>query len=199
MTETLTVVVLVVLAVLLVVAVLLVGLVLNVNKLLRRTTSIWRHLRETHEAGDGAQLVEAVTQLQSIAVSLDRVAERCEAMDEKLAQFVEQGGGDSAGALREVVQGLAAGLDRLETPLLDIRETLTQSESERLADEVKRTLQNLGFDQYSIGTDLTELPDGTGKVQVEVARDGVSSKGYLVLRAGHVIEHKISQSYEMFP
>ena len=186
-------------ALLVAVVALLVGLVLNVNKSLRRQTSIWRLLRESREQGDGAQLVEAVAQLQSIAVSIDRVAARCDAMDEKLAEFVEHGGGDGSAAMREVLQNLSSGIDRLETPLLDMRESLTMTEVERLADEVKRTLQNLGFDQYTIGTDLAALEGGSGKVQVEVARDGVSSKGYLVLRDGSVIEHKISQSYEMFP
>ena len=36
-------------------------------------------------------------------------------------------------------------------------------------------------------------------MQVEVQREGVKSKGYVVLKDGSVVEQKISPTYEMFP
>ena len=178
--------------------VLLVGLVLNVNKILDRATAIRRQMRATEDSGAGAQLTEAVTQLQSIAHSLDRITLRCDAVDEKLQEIAASGlGGGGLGP--EAVEALREGFGELREPLSEIRDLLGRTETEQLSDEIKRTLHNMGYDVVTIKTDLGTLGEGEGKVQVEVTKDGVVAKGYVVVRDGGVVDQKISKPYEMFP
>ena len=107
------------------------------------------------------------------------------------------GVGDSG--LAEAVGALREGIEQLRAPVVEIRDQIGKSELERLADEVKRTLYSMGYDQVAIRTDLASIGMGEGKAHVEVSRSGVKSKGYLVLRGGSVVETKISPTYEMFP
>ncbi len=178
--------------------VLLVGLVLNVNKILDRATAIRRQLRQTEDSGAGAQLTEAVTQLESIAHSLDRITLRCDSVDAKVAE-IAAGGIGGGGVSAEVLEALREGLGELRQPLAEIRDLLGRTETEQLSDEIKRTLHNLGYDVVTIKTDLASLDAGEERVQVEVSKDGVTAKGYVVVRDGGVVEHKISKPYEMFP
>lgn len=178
---------------------LLLAVVLRIDKLLRRIAIIRNHLKEERDAGAAVQLTEAVASLQSIAVSLDRVALRCDELDEKVAAIVDRGPGGEGGALAEALGGLRAGIDRLGEPLDDIRTALTQSETERLREAVNRTLFNLGYEKVSILTDLATLEGTDGKVHVEVRREGVKYKGFVILENGTVTEHKMNSAYEMFP
>jgi hypothetical protein len=183
----------------LVAVILLAGLVVNVNKMLSRLTTIRRQLDEAKEQGVRAQLQEAIVQLQSMTVSLDRVAMRCDVIDQRLGEAAAKGGGVGDAGLAQAVGALREGIDQLRAPVGEIRDLIGRTEIEKLADEVKRTLYTMGFDQVVIRTDLASLAGGEGKVHVEVSRSGVKSKGYLVLRAGSVAETKISPTYEMFP
>ena len=178
--------------------VLLVGLVLNVNKILDRATAIRRQLRATEDSGAGAQLTEAVTQLESIAHSLDRITLRCDAVQERLDE-IAKGGIGGAGVTPEVLASIREGMGELQQPLSEIRDLLGRTETEQLSDEIKRTLHNMGYDVVTIKTDLGTLGEGEDKVQVEVSKDGVVAKGYVVVRDGGVVDQKISKPYEMFP
>ena len=184
---------------LLVAVILLGGLVLNVNQMLKRLTAIRRSLDEARESGVGAQMNEAIVQLQSMTVSLDRVAMRCDAIDARLVEASAKGLGGGDTGLAQAVTALREGLDQLRGPVVEIRDHIGKTEVERLSDEVKRTLYSMGYDQVVIRTDLGSLAGGEGKVQVEVSRSGVKSKGFLVLHGGSVIETKISPTYDMFP
>lgn len=177
--------------------VLLVGLVLNVNKILDRATGIRRHLQQAEDSGVGAQLTEAVAQLESIAHSLDRVAMRCDALDERVGEMASTGGGGSLGP--EAVAAIKDGIGALQDPLREIRDLLGRTKTERLSDEIKRTLHNMGYDRVTIKTDLAAVDESEAKIQVEVAREGVTAKGYVLLRDGGVVDQKISKPYEMFP
>lgn len=190
---------LVIAALLLVLVVLVAGLVMNVNKMLSRLTAIRRHLDESKENGVRPQLQEATVQLQSMAVSLDRVAMRCDVIDQKLAEAASSGGVAGDSGLAEAVRALREGLDQLRAPVVEIRDHIGKTEVEKLGDEVKRTLYGQGYDLVVIRTDLASLVSGEGKVQVDVTRSGVKSKGYVLLRAGSAVETKISPTYEMFP
>jgi hypothetical protein len=183
------------------VGVLLAGaLLLNVNKMLARIGGIRRHLQEGREAGTGAQLMEAVAQLQSVAVSLDRVAERCDAIDRKLEEIRVRPAGASDPALSATVEALREGLAELRQPVAEIRDLIVRTEAERLADEIKRTLFARGYESVVIRTDLSTLTgEGEDRVQVVVARAGEQAKGYVVIRDGAVVDTKVSGSYEMFP
>ena len=183
----------------LVMVILQTGLVLNVNKMLSRVTKILRRLDEAKEHGVHAQFQEAIVQLQSMTVSLDRVAMRCDVIDQRLGEAAAKGVGVGDSSLAEAVGALREGLDQLRAPVGEIRDLIGRTEIEKLADEIKRTLYAMEFDQVVIRTDLTSLVGGEGKAHVEVSRSGVKSKGYLVLRAGSVVETKISPTYEMFP
>ncbi len=185
-------------ALLLVAVVLLAGLVVNVNKMLSRITSIRRQIDDSREHGTHAQLQEAIVQLQSMAVSLDRVAMRCDAIETRLSETAARDpAGD--GGLADAVRALREGLDQLRAPVGEIRDRIARTESERLTDEIKRSVFSMGYDDVRILTDVATLSGGDGKVQVEVSRDGVKSKGFLILRSGTVVETKISPTYEMFP
>lgn len=186
-------------ALLLACVVLLWGLVVNVNKSLKRLTGILRHLEESRDAGVGAQMNEAIAQLQSMAVSLDRVAMRCDAIETRIADSGGKGGTVGDAGLAQAVTALREGIDQLRAPVGEIRDRMAKTEVERLGDEVKRTLYSMGYDTVVIRTELASLAGGDGKVHVEVARGGVKSKGYLVLRGGSTVETKISPTYEMFP
>ena len=186
-------------ALLLVGVILVLGLVLNVNKMLHRLTTIRRQLDEAKQNGVGAQMGEAIVQLQSMAVSLDRVALRCDVIESKIGEVAAKGLGGGESGLAQAVAALREGLDQLRAPVGEIRDLMGKTEIERIADEVKRTLYSMGYDQVVIRTDLASIAEGDGKVQVEVARSGVKSKGYLVLRGASVVETKISPTYEMFP
>ena len=169
------------------------------NKMLRRVSTIRNQVRDSAESGPGAQMEEAVAQLQSMAVSLDRVALQCDAVDAKLAEIVERGPGGQGAQLDKVLGEFRDALAQLSGPVEQIRDHVQRSLVERMGDEVRRTLFNLGYDRVDLATDLTELENGEGKVQVEVQREGVKSKGYVVLKDGSVVEQKISPTYEMFP
>jgi len=186
-------------ALLLVAVILLAGLVVNVNKMLSRINTIRRGIEDAKETGVRAQVQEAVVQLQSMAVSLDRVAMRCDAIESKLGEAAAKSGGGGESGLAEAVAALREGLDQLRAPVGEIRDLMGKTEVDRIADEVKRTLYSMGFDQVVIRTELGSLVGGDGKAHVEVARSGVKSKGYLVLKGGSVVETKISPTYEMFP
>jgi len=186
-------------ALLLVAVILLAGLVVNVNKMLSRINTIRRGIEDAKETGVRAQVQEAVVQLQSMAVSLDRVAMRCDAIEAKIGEAAAKGGGGGETGLAEAVAALREGLDQLRAPVGEIRDLMGKTEVDRIADEVKRTLYSMGFDQVVIRTELGSLVGGDGKAHVEVARSGVKSKGYLVLKGGSVVETKISPTYEMFP
>ena len=178
--------------------VLLVGLVLNVNKILDRATGIRRHLQQAEDSGVGAQLTEAVAQLESIAHSLDRVAMRCDALDERVGELAS-GGAGGGGLGPEAVAAIKDGIGALQNPLREIRDLLGRTKTERLSDEIKRTLHNMGYDRVTIKTDLATVDESEAKIQVEVAREGVTAKGYVLLRDGGVVDQKISKPYEMFP
>jgi hypothetical protein len=186
-------------ALLLVAVVLLAGLVINVNHMLKRLTTIRRQIDDAKEHGVHAQMNEAIVQLQSMTVSLDRVAMRCDAIETRLGDAAGKGLGAGDAGLAEAVTALREGLEQLRAPVGEIRDLMGKTEFERLGDEVKRTLYSMGYDQVVIRTDLAGLAGGEGKVHVEVSRSGVKSKGYLVLRGGSVVETKISPTYEMFP
>jgi hypothetical protein len=179
--------------------ILLGGLVLNVNQMLKRLTAIRRTLDEARDSGVHAQMNEAIVQLQSMTVSLDRVAMRCDAIDARLVEASAKGLGGGDTGLAQAVTALREGLDQLRGPVVEIRDHIGKTEVERLSDEVKRTLYSMGYDQVVIRTDLGSLTGGEGKVQVEVSRSGVKSKGVLVLHGGSVVETKISPTYDMFP
>ncbi len=178
--------------------VLLVGLVLNVNKILGRATEIRRQLQKSEELGAGPQLTEAVTQLQSIAVSLDRIALRCDALDAKVGEL-QRGAPSASSAPPEMLAAVQAGLAELRAPLAEIRDLLGRTKTERLADDIRRTLHAMGYDRVTIKTDLESLDTHDGRVQVEVARAGVVAKGYVVVRDGGVVDQKLSNPYEAFP
>jgi hypothetical protein len=178
--------------------VLLVGLVLNVNKILDRASGIRRHLQQAEDSGVGAQLTEAVAQLESVAHSLDRIAMRCDAIDEQLGEVAKAGAG-GGGLGPEAVAALKDGIGELHEPLREIRDLLGRTKTERLADEIKRTLHNMGYDRVTIKTDLATVDETEAKIQVEVAREGVTAKGYVLVRDGGVVDQKISKPYEMFP
>jgi hypothetical protein len=184
---------------LLVCVILLAGLVVNVNKMLKRLSAILRQMEESRDAGVGAQMNEAIVQLQSMAVSLDRVAMRCDAIETRVAEAASKGGTVGDAGLAQAVTSLREGIDQLRAPVGEIRDRMAKTEVERLGDEVKRTLYSMGYDTVVIRTELGSLAGGDGKVHVEVARGGVKSKGYLVLRGGSAVETKISPTYEMFP
>lgn len=188
-----------VIAMLVVIAVLLVGFVLNLNKLLVRVSSIRRLMRESTDSGVGAQLVEAVAQLQSVAVSLDRIALRCDEMERKLDEIVQRGPGGQSSVLEEVSTGMRDGLSGLQEPLAQIRDAVQRSKRERLGDEIRRVLFNEGYDRVEILTDISNLPDAESKVHVEVRREGVKAKGFVVVKDGTVVERKISAPFDMFP
>lgn len=177
----------------------LVMLVLNLIRMRTRLGIVIRQLRDAADSGPGAKMEEVVAQLQSASDSLDRIAARAEDLDRKLAQIVERGPGGEGGVLTQTLERLTDEFATLRAPLQNIQELLGRSDVERFADEVKRTIFNMGFDRVEITTDLATLTDGSGKVHVEVEREGVKSKGYLVLRSGSVVEKKISATYEMFP
>ena len=179
--------------------ILLGGLVVNVNKSMKRITAILRHLEESRDTGVGAQMNEAIAQLQSMAVSLDRVAMRCDAIETRVTEASAKGGTVGDAGLAQAVTSLREGIDQLRAPVGEIRDRMAKTEVERLGDEVKRTLYSMGYDTVVIRTELSSLAGGDGKVHVEVARGGVKSKGYLVLRGGSTVETKISPTYEMFP
>jgi soluble cytochrome b562 len=184
---------------LLVAVILLGGLVLNVNQMLKRLQAIRRNLDEAKDSGVPAQMNEAIVQLQSMTVSLDRVAMRCDAIDARLVEASSKGLGGGDAGLAQAVTALREGIDQLRAPVVEIRDHIGKSEVEKLSDEVKRTLYSMGYDQVVIRTDLGSLAAGEGKVQVEVSRSGVKSKGFLVLHGGSVVETKISPTYDMFP
>jgi hypothetical protein len=184
---------------LLVAVVLLGGLVLNVNKMLKRLSTVTRQLDDAKENGVRAQMNETIVQLQSMAVSLDRVAMRCDSIETRLAEASTKGMGGGDAGLAQAVTALREGIEQLRAPVVEIRDHIGKSEVERLSDEVKRTLYSMGYDQVVIRTDLAALQGGEGKVHVEVSRSGVKSKGYLVLQGGSAVETKISPTYEMFP
>lgn len=178
--------------------VLLIGLVLNVNKILDRASGIRRHLQQAEDSGIGAQLTDAIAQLESVAHSLDRVALRADSIDQRLGEATQSeavGGGlgpEALAALRESI-------GELQEPLREIRDLLGRTKTERLSDEIKRTLHNMGYDRVTIKTDLAAVDETEAKIQVEVAREGVTAKGYVLVRDGGVVDQKISKPYEMFP
>lgn len=188
-----------VVALLLVIALLLLGFVLNLNKLLARVSTIRRVLRESTESGVGAQLVEVVAQLQSASVSLDRIALRCDEMEHRLDEIVQRGPGGQTSVLEEVTSAMRDGLSGLQEPLAQIRDLLTRSKRERLGDEIRRVLFTEGYDRVEILTDVSELGDAESKVHVEVRREGVRAKGFVVVKDGTVVERKISAPFDMFP
>lgn len=177
----------------------LVGLLLNVNKMLARLTSIRREIQEARENGPARHLEEAVTHLQSAAVSLDRIAARCDDLDRKAATLLERGPG-AAPDMGDAVRSLRDGLASIESPITQIRDALSRTESERLSDEVRRALFTRGYDKVTIQTDVTALARaGEHRVLVEVLKEGVRSKGFVLLRDGNAVDVKISSIHEMFP
>lgn len=177
-----------------------VALLLNVHKLLARVSSIRRELEAARSDGAGTQLAEAVTQLQSAAVSLDRIAMRCDAIEQKLDVLAARPSGTSQGDPGVVAHAIRESLQALHAPVAEIRDRLARTEVERLGDEVRRSLYTRGFDTVTLLTDLSTVPRaGEARVQVEVVREGVKSKGWVVVRDGVAGEAKISPTYEMFP
>jgi len=187
-------------ALVLVALVVQIALLRNVNRLLSRVTSIRKELEASRDRGGAAQLDEAVAQLQSAAVSLDRIALRCDAIDGKLDAVAQRApgatGGDGTAAV-EAVHDLVGGLRGLFGELAD---RLARGETDRLGDEVRRALYTRGYDTVTVLSDLGAVGrQGEFRVQVEVVREGVKSKGYVIVRDGAAVETKISPTYEMFP
>jgi hypothetical protein len=177
-----------------------VALLLNVHKILGRVVAIRRELEDAGDDVTREHLAEAVAQLQGVAVSLDRIALRCDAIEKRVGEIAArppgQGGGDAAPA----VEAIRAGLAEIRGPVAEIRDLLGRSEVERIADEVRRCLYTRGFDTVTILTDLTTVPrEGETNVQVEVIREGVKAKGFVVVRDGAAVESKVTPAYGMFP
>ena len=100
-----------------------------------------------------------------MAVSLDRVAMRCDAIDQKMADM-SRGGRIGADMPPEALDALREAVGQLNEPLGEIRDLLGRTKTERLADEIKRTLHNMGYDRVTIKTDLATIDEAEGKVQV---------------------------------
>lgn len=178
----------------------LVGTLLNVHKLLSRVTSVRRDLAEFREHSAETQLVEAVAQLQSVAVSLDRIAMRCDAIESKLDEIVKRAPRESSGETGSALAALREDFATLRAPLTEIRDLLGRTETERLADEIKRCLFTRNYEKVRILGDLTTVAKGGDtKVPVEVVKDGVTSKGWVLVRDGAAVDARISPTYEMFP
>src|SRR5204863_311622 len=76
------------------------------------------------------------------------------------------------------VAAIRAAVSELRGPVAEIRDRLVRTEVERLADEVRRLLYQKGFDGVTLLTDFASVSrTGESKVQVEVVREGVKSKG----------------------
>ena len=94
---------------------------------------------------------------------------------------------DSAGTLGiggapaapEAIEAMVGAVGQLHEPLGEIRDLLGRTKTERLADEIKRTLHNMGYDRVTIKTDLATFDDEgeDSTVQVEAAPGGVTTKG----------------------
>ena len=177
-----------------------VALLLNVHKMLSRVAAIRRDLEASRDQGLTTHVVEAVTQLQSVAVSADRIALRCDAIERRVEEIAARAPAPAGGDVGPAVAAIREALSELRGPVTEIRDRLRQNEVERLADEVRRTLYLRGFDGVTLLTDVATVPrSGDAKVQVEVVREGVKSKGYVLVRDGAAVETKISPTYEMFP
>ncbi|MCE9634117.1 MAG: hypothetical protein K8T90_00295 [Planctomycetes bacterium] len=182
--------------------VVLVAVLLNVHKLLSRVAAIRRDVEQVREGNAREQLAEAVAQLQSVAVSMDRVAMRCDMIHARLGEIVARAPAAAAGGadVGPAVDAIRAGLAELKGPVSQIRDLLGRTDVERLADEVRRSLYAQGFDGVTILTDLGVVPRvGDAKVQVEVVREGMKSKGTVLVRDGSAVETKISPIHGMFP
>ena len=179
----------------------LIGLLLNVHKMLLRISQVRSEIEQSRASGASQHLAEAVAQLQSAAVSLDRIAMRCDALDKKVTEIVQRGpGGGSPDDLGAALRAMRDGLAGLQEPVGQIRDLLSRTESERLTDEVRRAVFTRGYDKVVMLTDLTTLPPaGESRVLVEVVKDGVKSKGYVLVRDGTAVDVKISPTYDMFP
>lgn len=187
-------------ALVLVAVVVLVGVLLNVHKMLSRIASIRREIESSRDSGASAHLVEAVTQLQSAAVSLDRIAARCDAIDARLDEIARRAPGAATADMTGVAAAIRESLAGLQAPVSEIRDRLAKSEIERVGDEIRRALYTRGYDGVTLLTDLNQVPrSGEARVQVEVVREGVKSKGWVLVRDGAAVESKINPSYEMFP
>jgi hypothetical protein len=177
-----------------------VALLLNVHKILARVAAIRREMEGARDGASREQLSEVVAQVQGAAVSLDRIALRCDAIEARVKDIAERappaGGGDATPA----AEALRAGLAELRAPVGEIRDLLRRTEVERIADEVRRSLYTRGFDSVTILTDLTKVPrDGETNVQVEVVREGVKVKGFVVVKDGVAVDTKVTPAYGMFP
>lgn len=177
-----------------------VALLLNVHKMLSRVAAIRRDLESRREDGVSSHVVEAVTQLQSVAVSADRIAMRCDALAAKLDEIAARAPAQAGGDAGPAVAAIRDALSDLRAPVAEIRDRLARNEIERVADEVRRQLYLRGYEGVTLLTDIATVPKtGESKVQVEVVREGVKSKGYVLVRDGAAVETKISPTYEMFP
>jgi hypothetical protein len=178
----------------------LVGMLLNVHKLLSRVTSVRRDLADLRDTSAQAQLVEAVAQLQSVAVSLDRIALRCDAIEAKLETLVQRAPRESVGEPGSALVALREDLAALRGPLTEIRDLLGRTETERLEDEIKRCLYTRNYDKVKILGDLTSVPrSGETRVPVEVVKDGIAAKGWVLVRDASAVDARISPTLEMFP
>lgn len=177
-----------------------VSLLLNVHRMLSRVAAIRRELESARASGISAQMAEAVTQLQSAAVSLDRIALRCDALDRRIEEMASRAPGGAQADAAAIAAAVREALAGIEAPVAEIRDRLARGETDRLGDEVRRSLYLRGFDGVTVLTDLAQVPrTGESRVQVEVVREGVKSKGYVLVRDGAAVETKISPTYEMFP
>ena len=180
--------------------VVLVGVLLNVHKMLARIASIRRELESARDGGVAGHLVEAVAQLQSVAVSMDRVAARCETIERKLDEIVARAPSAANTDVSGIASAVREALSGLHEPVAAIRDHLARNDIERVGDDVRRTLYTRGYDGVTILTDLASVPrTGEARIQVEVVREGVKSKGWVLVRDGAAVESKISPTYEMFP
>jgi hypothetical protein len=187
-------------ALVLVGVVVLLAVLLNVHKMLARITTIRREVEGMKDSGASSHLVEAVTQLQSVAVSMDRIAARCDSIEKRIDELAQRAPASASADMSGVTAALRDALSGLQGPVAQIRDSLARSEVERIGDEVRRCLYARGFDGVTVLTDLASVPrTGEARVQVEVVREGVKSKGWVLVRDGAAVESKISPTYEMFP
>lgn len=102
--------------------------------------------------------------------------------------------------LQEVVGGLESRLERTVEFLESLRETQAESNSQKIHDMVERKLYNMGYDSVRLAAESSDYsPDQPYRISLEVARRGVSYKGFALVEDGVVVDSRLSPTYSMFP
>ena len=131
------------------------------------------------------ELLKGLGTLEELSQELRRLRERLPQTDLK--------------PVEDLLRGIHESVRSNEVAVRQLLEQLRPHPETELRGVIERSFAKQGYGEVRIRSDLTRIGAGPQRLQVEVTREGVAYKGFVVVQGGNVVDSRLLPTYEVFP